>query len=69
MDIMEVNLSKYSNNISLKLIHNVFLAAFPSPQSSQNSSPPNQRVISQTQFAHMKAENKNMIDFGPLVNI
>ncbi|CAG8461694.1 2458_t:CDS:10 [Rhizophagus irregularis] len=41
-------------------------AAFPSPQSSQNSSPPNQRVISQTQFAHMKAENKNMIDFGPL---
>ncbi|RIA91973.1 hypothetical protein C1645_875104 [Glomus cerebriforme] len=35
-------------------------AAFPSPQSSQNSSPPNQ------QYVHMKTETKNMIEFGPL---
>ncbi|CAG8506916.1 6063_t:CDS:10 [Funneliformis caledonium] len=41
-------------------------AAFPSPQSSQHSSPQNQRVTPQTQFSNVKTEPKSVIDFGPL---
>ncbi|CAI2162719.1 3578_t:CDS:10 [Funneliformis geosporum] len=45
---------------------NGYNGAFPSPQSSQHSSPPNQRVTPQAQFTNMKTESKSAIDFGPL---